>query len=151
MKSIVESTAKLLMEELCKRLDAVIDVIKLKSDIKNIEIHTKDVGKWDKDRVFAHKHMYSIELKADSLDFKIDHEYIEYFAPHTSPKYLQGMKVLEKCMEYANLLQSIGKNVTINGEPILDTIRKISEYRQKHDEAVDRFYREGGNIICGCA
>ena len=151
MKSIAESTAKLLMEELCKRLDAIVDVIKLKSDIKNVEIHTKDVGKWDKDGVFARKCMYSIDLKADSLEFKINHEYMEYFAPHTAPEYSQEMRILEKCSEYVNLLQSMGKNVTINDKPIVDTLRKISDYKRKHKEDVDRFYREGGNIVCGCA
>jgi hypothetical protein len=90
-------------------------------------------------------------LKADSLEFKVNYEYLMHILPYTPSEYLPGMRVLEKCMEYANLLQSIGKNVTINDKPIVDTLTKISDYKRKHKEDVDRFYREGGNIVCGCA
>ena len=150
MKSIAESTAKLLMEELCKRLDAIVDVIKLKSDIKNVEIRIKEISKLS-DRSISFNYMYDIDLKADSLEFKVNYEDVMHLLPYTPSEYLPGMRVLEKCAEYANLLQSIGKNVTINDKPIIDTLTKISDYKRKHKEDVDRFYREGGNIVCGCA
>ena len=150
MKSIAESTAKLLMEELCKKLDAIVDVIKLKSDIKNIEIHIKEISKLS-DKSISFNYLYDINLKADSLEFKVNYEYLIHLLPYTPSEYLPGMRVLEKCAEYANLLQSIGKNVTLNDKPIIDTLTKISEYKRKHKEDVDRFYREGGNIVCGCA
>ena len=150
MKSIAESTAKLLMEELCKRLDAIVDVIKLKSDIKNVEIRIKEISKLS-DKSISFNYLYDINLKADSLEFKVNYEYLMHLLPYTPSEYLPGMRVLEKCAEYANLLQSIGKNVTLNDKPIIDTLTKISEYKRKHKEDVDRFYREGGNIVCGCA